>query len=434
VALGPVEGGDDRMKVLVVGSGGREHALVWALASDPAVRVYAAPGNPGIARLATCLPVPSTDLRALASVAEELGVDLTVVGPEQPLADGIADLFASRGLRLFGPSAAAARIESSKAFAKDLMRRWGIPTAPYRICDNPAAALQCVRRARGPVVVKADGLAAGKGVVVARTTREAEQAVVDLMVRRVHGAAGRRVVVEDCLDGEEASLLALVCGTAVWPLLPARDYKRAGAAQTGPNTGGMGAVAPAPLPDGAVREGIAILHRAAQALAAEGSPFVGVLYAGVMVTPDGVQVLEFNCRFGDPEAQALLPLLRTPLAAALVDVLEGRDPALRWDPAASVCVVLAARGYPGQYQTGAPISGWDDVPADVRVFHGGTAVRDGVLLTAGGRVLSVVGVAPGVAAAADRAYEAVARIRCEGTYYRPDIGRPQVASGTAGGG
>ncbi len=417
-----------------MGSGAREHALAWALGSDPAVRVYAAPGNPGIARLATCLPIAATDLPALASAADDLDIDLTVVGPEQPLAMGIADLFAARGLRLFGPTAAAARVEASKAFAKDLMRRWGIPTASYQVCDDPASALQCVRRARGPVVVKADGLAAGKGVVVARTTGEAERAVVDLMVRRTHGAAGRRVVIEECLDGQEASLLALVCGTRVWPLLPARDYKRAGVGDTGPNTGGMGALAPSPLPDGAAREAGAILQRAAEALAAEGSPFVGVLYAGVMVTPDGVRVLEFNCRFGDPEAQVLLPLLRTPLAVALADVMDGRDPGLRWGLQAAVCVVLASAGYPGPVRTGAPITGLGAVPDDVLVFYGGTALRDGALVTAGGRVLSVVGVAATVPEAADRAYEAVGRIGFEGMRYRPDIGRPGAAVGAAAGG
>ncbi|MDQ7820668.1 MAG: phosphoribosylamine--glycine ligase [Armatimonadota bacterium] len=410
------------MKVLVVGSGGREHALAWALSRTPAVQVYAAPGNPGIARVATCLPIAATDLPALAAAAEDLEIDLTVVGPEQPLSDGIADLFASRGLRLFGPSAAAARVEASKAFAKDLMRRWGIPTAAYQVCDDPDSALRAVRRAGGPVVIKADGLAAGKGVVVARTRSEAERAVEDLMVRQVHGAAGRRVVVEECLEGEEASVLALVSGAAVWPLLLARDYKRAGSGDTGPNTGGMGALAPALLPSDAAASALAILHRAAEALAAEGSPFVGVLYAGVMVTRDGVRVLEFNCRFGDPEAQVILPLVEGDLAEAMIAILEGGAPDLRWTPHAAVCVVAASRGYPGPHPTGYPITGLDAVPPGTLVFHAGTALREGRLVTAGGRVLHVVGVGATVEEARARAYAGISAIGFEGMQYRTDIG------------
>lgn len=411
------------LKVLVVGSGGREHALAWTLAQDAGVEVYAAPGNPGIASVGRCLPVPTTDILALAAIASDLGVDLTVIGPEAPLAAGIADAFAARGLRVFGPTAAAAQIEASKVFAKLLMRKWGIPTADFAIFDTPADAVACVRRSDAPVVIKADGLAGGKGVVVARTAQEAEAAVVDLMVRRIHGAAGLRVVVEERLEGEEASVMALVCGERVWPLLPARDYKRARDGDTGPNTGGMGAVAPVPLPPeilGRVMD--EILVPTAAALAREARPYTGVLYAGVMLTDRGPKVLEFNCRLGDPEAQVILPLLDGSLADMLLDASDGRRPSLGWSENAAACVVLASAGYPGRYRTGVSIAGLADMPADVRVFHAGTAVSQGALVTAGGRVLNVVGTGPTMERAVTRAYAGIAAISFEGMQYRTDIG------------
>ncbi len=413
------------LKVLIVGSGGREHALAWKFAQGAGTQVYAAPGNPGIASIARCLPVPPTDISAVADAAADLAVDLTVVGPEALLAAGIADAFAARGLRIFGPSGAAAQVESSKAFAKTLMRKWRVPTADFRIFDNPGEAMAFVCRVDRPVVVKADGLAAGKGVVVAGNSAEAEAAILDLMVRRTHGGAGSRIVIEDHLEGPEVSVLALVCGAKVWPLVPARDYKRAGDGDTGPNTGGMGAVAPSPMPSGLVdRVTAEILEPTAAAMVHDGRSYTGVLYAGIMVTADGPKVLEFNCRFGDPEAQVILPLLQGSLVEALLDVVDGRAPSLTWSDGAAVCVVLASGGYPGAYRAGLPITGLPDVPADVLIFHAGTSMHGGSLVTAGGRVLNVVGVGATLAEARDRAYAGASKIHFGGAQFRRDIGRP----------
>jgi len=411
------------LKVLVVGSGGREHALAWRLAQGAGIQVYAAPGNPGIASVAQCLPIPASDILGLAGAAADLGVDLTVVGPEAPLAAGITDAFTARGLRIIGPTAAAAQIEASKAFAKTLMRKRHIPSAEFAVFDTPADAVAFVRGRDTPVVVKADGLAAGKGVVVARTAEEAEAAVIDLMVRRTHGAAGMRVVIEERLEGEEASVLALVRGERVWPLMPARDYKRARDGDTGPNTGGMGAIAPAPLPPRALERAMdEIVEPVAAAMAREGRPYTGVLYAGLMLTDQGPKVLEFNCRFGDPEAQVILPLLEGSLIGALLDLVGGGQPALRWTGSAAACVVLASPGYPDRYRTGIPITGPRDVPEDVLLFHAGTAMADGELVTAGGRVLNVVGTGPTMEDAVARAYRGVACISFEGMHFRTDIG------------
>ncbi|HXF82446.1 MAG TPA: phosphoribosylamine--glycine ligase [bacterium] len=415
--------------MLVVGSGGREHVLAWKLARDAAsCNLHAAPGNPGIASLGACHPVPASDLSALAALAERLAVDLTVVGPEAPLAEGIADLFRSRGLRIFGPSRQAARLESSKVFAKTLMRHHGIPTAAYQVFADPAQALTYVRRQRRPLVVKADGLAAGKGVVVAADAAQAECAVLDLMVRRVHGSAGDQILIEERLEGREASVLAFVAGRRVYPLLPAQDYKRALDGDRGPNTGGMGAIAPARVSLADLAQVVdEVLEPIAAAMADEGHPYAGVLYAGLMLTADGPQVLEFNCRFGDPEAQVILPLLEGDLAEAMVALLEGRDPGLRWTDDAAVCVVAASHGYPGSHPTGLPITGLDAVPAGALVFHAGTALRDGRLVTAGGRVLGVVGTGATLDQARARAYAGLEAIRFEGMHYRTDIGAPAPA-------
>src|SRR3989442_1606613 len=303
------------------------------------------------------------------------------------------------------------------------MRRWQIPTADFEAFDDSRDAMSYVRRSGGRVVVKADGLAADKGVVVARPAAEAEAVVVDLMLRRFHGPAGARVVMEECLDGEEASVLALVCGERVWPLVPAQDYKRAGDGDSGPNTGGMGALAPAPLPGGLMGQVIdQILEPVAAAMAREGRRYVGVLYAGIMITADGPKVLEFNCRFGDPEAQVILPLLQGSFADILLDVVHGRTPSLRWSTGAAACVVLASGGYPGSYRTGFPIAGLAQVPQDVRVFHAGTAVADARLVTAVGRVLNAVGLGPTLEGAVSRAYAGVAHIFFDGMPYRSDIG------------
>jgi len=424
------------LRVLVVGSGGREHALAWRLARDAASHnLHAAPGNPGIASLGACHPVGPADLSALAHLAEARAVDLTVVGPEAPLAAGIVDAFRSRGLRVFGPTRAAARLESSKVFAKTLMRRIGVPTAAFDVFDSPQEAIAHVRRQRRPLVVKADGLAAGKGVVVADGPREAEQAVVDIMVRRVHGAAGERIVVEERLCGREASVLAFVSGRRVTPLPPARDYKRALDGDRGPNTGGMGAVAPAAVsPDDLARVVDEVLEPVAAALVAEGCPYTGVLYAGVMLTADGPQVLEFNCRFGDPEAQVLLPLLEGDLGEAMLQTLDGRAPQLRWARGAAVCVVLAAGGYPGPHASGAPVRGIAAVPPGALVFHAGTAVRGGEIVAAGGRVLDVVATGATVEEARARAYAGVAAVAFEGMRFRRDIGAGAPIPARAAGG
>jgi len=406
-----------------VGSGGREHALAWQLARDGGAELYAAPGNPGIASLAQCLPIEAAAISSLASAADQLHIDLTVVGPEAPLAAGLVDAFAARGLLAFGPTQRASQVEASKVFAKNLMRRAGIPTAPFAAFDDPADAAAFVRRRRRPVVVKADGLAAGKGVVVAHDTAEALTAIDALMVRRVYGDAGARVVIEEKLDGEEVSMLAFVHGAYVCPLLPARDFKRAADGDTGPNTGGMGAVAPTPLPTDVMDQITAqILEPAAAAMAADGCPFVGVLYAGIMLTPTGPQVLEFNCRFGDPETQVILPLLDVPLADVLLDVVHGHQPVLRWADQSAVCVVLASGGYPGQFRIGLPIRGLDDVPEDILVFHAGTGSLGADIVTAGGRVLNIVARGASIPQASDRVYGAIRGIQFEAMQYRGDVG------------
>ncbi|HEU5300056.1 MAG TPA: phosphoribosylamine--glycine ligase [bacterium] len=410
--------------MLVVGSGGREHVLAWKLARDAAsYNLHAAPGNPGIASIGQCHPVRVTDLARLAGLAEQLSTDLTVVGPEAPLADGIVDLFRSRGLRIFGPSRQAARLESSKVFAKTLLRRHGIPTPGFEVFTDPVEALTYVRRHGRPVVVKADGLAGGKGVVVTSDPAEAERAVLDMMVRKIHGTAGDRILIEERLEGPEVSVLAFVSGRAVYPLVPAQDYKRARDGNAGPNTGGMGAIAPArvSLVDLA-RIVDEVLEPVAAAMADEGHPYTGVLYAGLMITADGPQVLEFNCRFGDPEAQVILPLLQGDLAEAMIAVIEGRDPQIRWSDDAAVCVVAASGGYPRKYTTGLPIAGMESVPSGAVVFHAGTAMREGRLVTAGGRVLNVVATGGTLEEARGRAYAGMSAIRFEGMQYRSDIG------------
>ncbi len=430
-------------RILIVGSGGREHALAWALARSPEVeRVYVAPGNAGTSwpaalegdprgprAPADSIPIAAEDLEGLLAFARERSVDLTVVGPEAPLARGIVDAFRAAGMRIFGPTQAAARIEASKAFAKDLMRACGIPTADYAVFHDLRAARDYVRRRPGPHVVKASGLAGGKGTFVCATPEEAEEALRLLMEERIFEEAGETVVIEERLEGRELSLLAFVDGKTVRPLLPARDHKRLRDGDQGPNTGGMGAYAPVPdvTTDEVEEMRRTILQPAVEELARRGTPFVGVLYAGLMLTARGPFVLEFNARFGDPEAQAILPLLESDLLEALEACLDGRlgDAPLRWRPGACVTVVLAAPGYPGPVPRGLPIAGLEEAEAmaDVWVFHAGTARRDGQVVTAGGRVLAISARGPDLAAAAERAYAAVSRIRFEGMQFRRDIGR-----------
>lgn len=417
------------MKILVVGSGGREHSLVWKLAQSPRVhRLYAAPGNAGIAEQAECVPVPATDVVALATFAEKEKVDLTVVGPEVPLTLGLVDEFQRRGLRAFGASRAAAQIEGSKAFAKALMLKYGIPTAAYREFSEPDAALAYVRERGAPIVVKADGLAAGKGALVCRTVADAVAAVRLIMEQRAFGEAGDRVVVEECLEGEEASFLAFTDGKTVLPLASAQDHKPIYDNDEGPNTGGMGAYSPAPVVSAALHRQIMdrVMVPTVRAMAAEGRPYRGVLYAGVMIKDGEAKVLEFNARFGDPEAQPLLLRMDSDLVPVLEAVLDGRlhEVTLQWKEDAAVCVVMASGGYPETYQKGKAIQGLEEAAKveGVVIFHAGTARRGAHLLTDGGRVLGVTGRGRDVREAITRTYEAVRRISWEGVHFRTDIG------------
>ncbi|MBI4339278.1 MAG: phosphoribosylamine--glycine ligase [Chloroflexi bacterium] len=422
------------MNLLVIGSGGREHALAWVLAQSPQVKkIYVAPGNAGTAAIATNLPIPTTDLPALADAAQRLEIDVTVVGPEAPLAQGIVDLFRLRGLPIFGPTKSAAEIETSKAFAKELMLKYGIPCARSQTFSSLPQALDYVKTQQPPIVVKADGLAAGKGAIVCQTREEAATAVDNMLGKHIFGAAGDRVLVEECLTGLEVSLLAFTDGRTVVPLVPACDYKRVGDGDRGPNTGGMGSYSPPGIfgPELVRQAQETILEPAVQALAREGRPYSGVLYSGLMLTPDGIKVLEFNARFGDPETQAILPRLRTDLAEVLLAAVQGRlyDIKVEWTPDACVAVVLASEGYPGDYHTGFPISGLEAVDSDVQVFHAGTSRNQhGDVVTAGGRVLSVAATGAGIAQARKRAYDNVSRIHFQGCHYRRDIALREMGS------
>jgi phosphoribosylamine---glycine ligase len=416
------------MRILVVGSGAREHALCWRLSQDPGVdRIVCAPGNAGIAREFVCRPVDPSDPEALLALADAQRVDLTVIGPEAPLAAGVADLFASRGRAIFGPRRVAAQLETSKAFAKEFMQRHGVPTARYRICDDAAEALNVVRRGElgATVVVKADGLAAGKGVVVADDAAEAEAAVRAAMVDRAFGDAGARVVLEERLTGPEVSFFVIADGEYAVPLVAAQDHKRIFDDDRGPNTGGMGAFAPSPLVDDAMRDRILqeIVRPVLYGLILQGSPYRGVLYCGLMLTADGPKVIEFNVRFGDPEAQVVLPMIAQPLTPLLWAAATGvlRSTHAHVSPRPHVGVVLAARGYPGEIMTGAAIRGVEDV-GGAHVFFAGVKEREGSLVTSGGRVMTVVGSGATFAEAIDGAYAAVSRIHFEGMQYRRDIG------------
>ncbi len=427
------------MKVLVVGKGGREHALVWKLTQSPRVeRVYAAPGNPGMAQTATCVPINADlDVRAGAELQHEIArlrdfalaedIELTVVGPESSLAGGLVDVFNAAGLKVFGPTAAAARLESDKAFAKDLMARTGVPTAEYRTFTDSARAIAYVQEQGAPVVVKASGLAAGKGAIVCHTLKEATDAIQQLMDERVFGDSGATVVVEEFMEGEEASFFVLTDGTDFVPLVSAQDHKPILEGDQGPNTGGMGAYAPAPVMTPTLIEATEnrIVRPVLAGMRDGGCPFQGVLYCGLMIDDSGPRVVEFNCRFGDPEAQVILPLLETDLAEVLAAACDGRLATLKIgnSTGAAVCVVMASGGYPGPYEKGKAIHGIDTVDGrdGVMVFHAGTARKDGQLVTSGGRVLGVTAAAPDTAAAVKRAYAAADRISFEGAYYRRDI-------------
>jgi phosphoribosylamine--glycine ligase len=417
------------MRILLVGSGGREHALAWKISKSPLVRaLYAAPGNPGISRVAELVPLDVRDVDAVARWAREHRVDLVVVGPEAPLVAGLADRVAAEGIPVFGPSAAAAEIEGSKAFAKDVMRAAGIPTAEYQAFTELAPAVAYARARGGRVAVKADGLAAGKGVVVCGDPAEAEEALRAMLVGGIHGAAGKKVVVEERLEGPEASCIAFTDGERVRMLAAAQDHKRVLDGDRGPNTGGMGAFSPTPNVGAEVLAEVerTVVLPAVRELARRGRPFRGALYAGLMLTAKGPRVIEFNARLGDPETQPILMRLRNDVVPALLAAAKGdlSGVSLEFDPRAAVGVVLAAEGYPGKVASGDAIEGADlPFPDDVQVFHAGTA-RDaaGRVVTSGGRVLTVCALGDGLADAARRAYDAVARVRFRGMQLRRDIG------------
>lgn len=422
------------MKILVVGGGGREHALVWKLQQSPRVKqVFCAPGNAGISKIATCVNIAAEDMQGLLEFAKQEKIDLTVVGPEIPLTNGIVDLFRKEGLKIFGPSQAAAEIEGSKALAKDLMAKYNIPSARYATFENAEEARAYVKQHGAPCVIKADGLAAGKGVIVAMDDETALAAVDIIMAERAFGRAGDRVVIEEFLEGEEVSILAFVDGDTIVPMVASQDHKRVGDHDTGPNTGGMGAYAPAPIYTSELAKVVEkeILYPTVQAMAAEGRTYQGVLYAGLMITPNGPKVLEFNARFGDPETQPVLALLETDLVDIIEAILEGRlaEQPVKWKDEAAVCVVMAAAGYPGRYEKGMAISGLHQVPAGVEVFHAGTALREGQVVVTGGRVLGVTATGKDIPTAIDRAYQGVEAIRFEGAHYRKDIGKKALKNG-----
>ena len=416
------------MKVLVIGSGGREHALVWKLRQSARVsEVYCAPGNGGIAAEAECLPADVKNIESLLALAQQIKPDLTVIGPELPLALGAVDQFTKRGWKTFGPTQAAAQLESSKSFAKEFMQRHHIPTAHYAICSSLGDVGDALPHFHMPVVVKADGLAAGKGVVICKTKEEASTVAADMLSGKMLGDAGARVVLEECLQGEELSFLVLSDGERVAPLVACQDHKRVGDGDTGPNTGGMGAYSTATILDEQMQNWLIqhVVRPVVEGMKAEGAEYKGVLYCGLMMTARGPMVLEFNCRFGDPETQAILMRLESDLVEALEASIEGRvsDGDFQWSPDASVCVVMASGGYPGIFEAGKKITGLADAEKmdGVKVFHAGTTQRENAYFTGGGRVLGVTARAPELKTAVQRAYEAVSKIGFEGAHYRKDI-------------
>ncbi len=430
-------GGRTNMNILLIGSGGREHALAWKLSASPKLgHLWVAPGNAGTARLGpnvVNVAIGAEDVKALVAFAAEKRVDLVVVGPEAPLAAGLADALRTAGVAVFGPNQAAAEIESSKAFSKDFMARHGIPTARYGVFRSHDDALKYLLGIDHPVVIKASGLAAGKGVIVPDCADDAEAALRQIMLDREFGSAGDEVVIEERLTGPEVSVLAFSDGETVRVMPPAQDHKRVGDGDTGLNTGGMGAYAPAPIATSAFLEDVShnVLQRAVDGMREEGRRFVGVLYAGLMLTPDGPRVLEYNARFGDPETQVILPLLETDLVDVLDACANGRlgEIDLVWRSGAAACVVMASEGYPGAYPKGRPVTGLDSEFDAAYVFHAGTAEREGQVVTAGGRVLAVSGWGADIAAALARAYAAVSGVSFEGAHFRHDIGWRALQTG-----
>ncbi|MCL4692152.1 MAG: phosphoribosylamine--glycine ligase [Candidatus Hydrogenedentes bacterium] len=423
------------MKVFVIGGGGREHALVWKIAqSERVTKIYCAPGNPGIAALAECVDIGAGDVDALVAFAKEKAVDLAVVGPEDPLSKGIVDKLFTAGVTAFGPTGAAAELEASKSFAKALMAKYNIPTAAYAEFTDAPSAIDYVKQKGAPIVIKADGLAAGKGVTVAQTLEEAVAAIESMMTEKVFGDAGSRVVVEECLFGQEASILAFSDGKHVLSMAPSQDHKPAFDGDAGPNTGGMGAYSPAPIVNDAMLDEIhrTVLVPCVEGMAKEGRPYKGILYAGLMITESGPKVIEFNCRFGDPETQVVLPRMKSDLVPFMLaccdESLDGMQ--IDWEPGACVSVVMASGGYPGSYPKGVVIDGIAEAERDtgVNVFHAGTKMDGERLVTNGGRVLNVTAVDRDVPSAIAKAYEGVKRIHFEGAHYRTDIGRKALTA------
>ncbi|TLS34976.1 phosphoribosylamine--glycine ligase [Pseudalkalibacillus caeni] len=418
------------MKVLIIGRGGREHALAWKAAQSEKVgTVYIAPGNDGMKAAGELVDIEETDYEALVDFAKETGIDLTIVGPEQPLLDGLVDRFDEAGLTVFGPAKDAALIEGSKSFAKDLMKKYSIPTAKSETFTNYEEAKAYLQEIGAPIVIKADGLAAGKGVVVAMDLEEAMDSLYEMMENSRFGEAGQKVVIEEYLEGEEFSLMAFVNGEKVYPMVISQDHKRAFDGDMGPNTGGMGAYSPVPQ-IGQEQVDIAvetILNPAAAAMVKEGRPFKGILYAGLILTKAGPKVIEFNARFGDPETQVVLPRMKSDLIDVVLSVLQGEDIEIEWTDEAVVGVVLASGGYPEKYEKGKEITGLDHLNPETLLFHAGTKEKDGAFVTAGGRVLLVAEAASDLAGAQQKVYSELEKISCEKAFYRKDIGNKAIS-------
>ncbi len=425
------------MRILVIGSGGREHALVWKIAQSKLVKkIFCAPGNGGIAGLAECIDIQADDIFELVEFARKEKIDFTVVGPEVALSLGIVDEFSKYGLKIFGPNKQAAQLEASKVFSKTIMAKYNVPTAAFEIFDDSEEAKKYIEKIGAPCVVKADGLAAGKGVVVAKTVDEAKQAVNSMMQEKIFGESGNKVIVEECLQGQEASILAFTDSREVIPLVSSQDHKRIFDNDSGPNTGGMGAYSPAPVVTRPLLQEILekIIYRTIDGLIKEGITYQGVLYAGVMLTKDGPKALEFNVRFGDPETQVILPRLKSDLLEVMMAVSNRalskviKSGGLKWDNRACACVVCSSAGYPGEYQKGKEISGLAEAAKikDAVVFHAGTRISQGKCLTSGGRVLGVTGLGRTIKDAVNKAYQAVEKINFEGMHYRRDIGAKAI--------
>ncbi len=418
------------MKVLVVGGGGSEHAIIWKLKQNPGIdELFCAPGNGGISKLATCVPIKATDIEGVINFSKEHKIDFVMVAPDDPLVAGMVDALEAAGIRTFGPVKAAAIIEGSKAFSKDLMKKYNIPTAGYEVFDSSDAALRYLDTCSAPIVVKADGLALGKGVIIAQSIAEAKAAVKDIMTDKVFGAAGNRVVIEEFIEGPEVSILAFTDGKTVVPMVSSQDHKRVFDHDKGPNTGGMGTFSPSKLYDSKLAEQCMkdIYIPTIEAMNNEGRKFKGILYFGLMLTKDGPKVLEYNARFGDPETQVVLPRLKTDLLDIFNAIIDEKlaDIKIEWNDNAAVCVIAASGGYPGKYPTGLEISGLEVAEADENtiVFHAGTSCKDGKFYTAGGRVLGVTAVEENMDKAIAKAYAGIEKVSFEGMHYRKDIGR-----------